>query len=86
MIRAILAVITLLIGIAIGSCTSLSHSSTRPRQDWHPVAGRRYERPGSRARTVVEVWPRGVQYRWDDGRERSCTVETWRRWAERKGE
>lgn len=87
MIRTILAVAILIIGIAIGSCLSLSRGGTRPRrQDWRPVAGQRYERPGSRPRTVVEVWPKGVRWRNDNGHEGSCTTQTWRRWATSKGE
>ena len=86
MIRAILAVAILLIGIAIGSCLSLSRGAVRPnRQDWRPVPGVRYERPGARTRTVLEVWQKGVRYRYDNGHERSCATGTWKRWATTKG-
>ena len=87
--RAFLAILILCIGVVIGSCFPPSRAGPKrpaPPQDWRPVVGTRYERPGHRARTVVETWEKGVRYRWDSGRERNCTYETWRRWAEqRKG-
>lgn len=84
--RTFLAILILLIGVVIGLCFPPSRAGQRPPpQDWRPVVGTRYERPGHRARTVLETWPQGVRYRWDSGRERNCTYETWRRWAERKG-
>jgi hypothetical protein len=89
--RAVIAVLILALGIAIGCCLAVSRGGTRPAvavavQDWRPVVGRRYERPGSHARTVTEVWPGGVGYRRDNGKERYCTIETWRRWVQRRGE
>ncbi len=86
--RTLLAILILLIGFAIGSCIPLGHATPRsaPPQDWRPVVGRRYEHPGAHTRTVLEVWPRGVRYRTDSGKERSCEIRTWKRWATSKGE
>ncbi len=87
--KTLLAILILLIGFVIGSWLPMGHATPRPAppQDWRPVVGRRYEHPGARTRTVLETWDKGVRYRWDSGRERACTWETWRRWAERrKGE
>ena len=84
--RGIVALVVLLIGIAIGSCIATARPrEVTTRQDWRPVVGVRYERPGARARTVTVLRPEGVTYRWDDGRERYCTAGTWRRWCEAKG-
>ncbi len=81
--RTLLAILILIIGFMIGSCLPISHATPRaaPPQDWHPIVGRRYEHPGSRTRTVLEVWQKGVRYRHDNGHERSCAIETWKRWA-----
>lgn len=89
--RIILVILPLLVGVAIGSCIAVTRGGTRPAsvatvQDWRPVVGQRYSRLGARTRTVVETWPHGVAYRWDKGKERYCTIETWRRWAMKGGE
>ncbi len=88
MTRTVLAIMVLLIGFMVGSCIPLGSAAprTKPPQDWRPVVGSRYEHPGARTRTVLEVWPHGVRYRWDNGPERSCEIRTWKRWCERKGE
>lgn len=86
MTRAIIAVIILSIGIAIGSCLAVSRGSVRAGlRDLRPVIGKKYERLGLRARIVTMTWADSVQYRFTgSSKDRWCSVVAWRRWAETK--
>ena len=89
--RKLLIILVLLIGLAIGylaGCRSRVQSRTvtsdpLPGQVWRDREGHeRVVRAVTREGSAVQVW-------WHrdgaSGPDRHCTVETWHRWARRKG-
>lgn len=51
-------------------------------KEWRPVAGKVYERPGSKPRLVVEARDIGVTWKHPgEDRRYECKIETWKRWV-----